>query len=142
MIDILESVSMEGFQVVNKQLFETPCAPLTTIWSDSIGFSAAAYDALENCDMVKILVSDSQRALMVVSASSSDPDAIRWKSSNKVAKFRKFSCPFFAKKLMSDWGMDTEAKYRCYGRVAKADAKVVLYFDFKLAIKLVIPKKA
>lgn len=136
MMDMFDSVTMDGFQVVNKQLFETPCEPLITVWNDSIGFSAAAYDALENCEMVKIYISDSQRALMVVSSTSNDPEAIKWKNTNRVAKFRKFSCPMFTKKIMADWGLDVNAKYRCYGRVAKVDAKVVLYFDFKMAIKM------
>ena len=52
MMDLLESVSLDGFQVVQKQFFETPNEPLVTIWEDAIGFSAAAYQALENCSTI------------------------------------------------------------------------------------------
>lgn len=141
MIDTLETVSMDGFQVVNRQFFETPSEPLMTVWQEAIGFSAAAYEALENCQMVKILLNKERRAVMVVPATSSDPEAMKWKSTDKVAKFRRISCPAFSRKVMTEWGLDMEAKYRCYGKVAKVDAKVVLYFDFQNAIKMALSKK-
>lgn len=141
MIDVLETVSMDGFQVVNRQLFETPCEPLITVWQEAIGFSAAAYNALENCQMVKILLNKERRAIMIVPTTSSDPEAMKWKATEKVAKFRRITCPAFSRKLMNEWGLELDAKYRCYGKVAKVAEKVVLYFDFHTAIKLAIPKK-
>lgn len=141
MIEKLETVSMDGFQVVNRQFFETPCEPLMTVWQEAIGFSAAAYNALENCQHVKILYSKEGRAIMVVPASSTDADSMKWKVTDKVAKFRRISCPSFSRKLMSEWGLDLDAKYRCYGKTAQVDGKVVLYFDFKTAIRFAIPKK-
>lgn len=141
MMDLLENVSMEGFQLVNRQFFETPCEPLLTLWGESIGFSAAAYEALENCQMVKILLNNERKAIMIVPSSSSDPEAMKWKATEKVCKFRRITCPSFARKLMSDWDLDQEAKYRCYGRAARVDSKVVLYFDFSKAIKIELQKK-
>lgn len=141
MIEALENISMDGFQLVNRQFFETPTDPLLTLWGESIGFSAAAYEALENCQMVKILLNNERKAIMVVPATSSDPEAMKWKATEKVCKFRRITCPAFAKKLMTDWGLDEDAKYRCYGRAARVESKVVLLFDFATAIKLIIPKK-
>ena len=141
MIDALENISMDGFQVVKRQFFETPTDPLMTVWGESIGFSAAAYEALENCQMVRILLNNERKAVMVMPATSSDPEAMKWKATAKVCKFRRITCPSFAKKLMVDWGLDLGAKYRCYGKAARVESKVVLLFDFTTAIKLEIPKK-
>ena len=141
MIETLDTVSMDGFQVVNRQLFEANTEPLMTVWDESIGFSAAAFNALENCQMVRILVNNERRCIMVVPSTSNDADALKWKVTDKVSKFRRINCPNFAKKIMSDWGFDLQGKYRCYGKLAKVEAKVVLFFDFSKAIKVEMPKK-
>lgn len=141
MMDILDSISLDGFEVVQKQFFEAPNDPLVTIWEDSIGFSAAAYQALENCNTIKILINDARQAMIVMPASSQDADAVRWKRTENICKFKKFACASFAKKLMQTWRLDPNNKYRCYGRLAKVDGRVVLFFDFKMAIALPGRKK-
>ena len=141
MMDLLESVSLDGFQVVQKQFFETPNEPLVTIWEDAIGFSAAAYQALENCSTIKIMINAPRRAMLVVPASPQEQDAVRWKHTDTICKFKKFSCASFSRKLMKTWGLNSEYKYRCYGRIAKVDERVVLYFDFNTAIPLPNKKK-
>lgn len=137
----LENISLDGFELVGKQFFEQNNEPLMTIWCEAIGFGASSFNALENCDAVKIMLNHSNKQVIVMPTPSSDEDAVKWRKSNNVAKFSRVNCPTFAKEIFRRWHLDETKKYRSYGRKAKIDNRVVLVFDFTKALTIPLKNK-
>lgn len=137
----VESISLDGFEVVGKQFFVQDSEPLMTIWCEAIGFSAASFNALENCEAVKIMLNHNNKQVIVIPTPSSDTDALKWRKSNNVAKFSRVNCPTFTKEVFRRWQLDESQKYRCYGRRAKIDNRIVLLFDFTKALTIPLKKK-
>ncbi len=136
----LENITLEGFELVGKQFFEQNNEPLMTIWNEAIGFSASSFSALENCEAVKIMMNKTNKQIVVMPTPSTDQDAIKWRKSNNVAKFSRINCTPFSKEVFRLWQLDDEKKYRCYGRKAKIDNRVVLLFDFSKAMSIPLKK--
>lgn len=132
----LENISLDGFELVGKQFFVQDNEPLMTIWVEAIGFSASSFNALENCEAVKLMLNHRNMQIVVIPASSSEPDAIKWRKSNNVAKFSRMNCASFTKEVYRLWRLDETKKYRCYGKKAKIDNRIVLLFDFTKALSM------
>lgn len=137
----LENISLDGFEIVGKQYFIQDNEPLMTIWCEAIGFSASSFNALENCEAVKIMLNHRNMQVVVIPTPSSDADALKWRKSNNVAKFSRINCTPFTKEIFRLWHLDDTKKYRCYGRKAKIDNRVVLLFDFSKALTIPLKKK-
>ena len=127
----LPDISLEGFQVVRSQYFSRMLEPAMTIWSTSIAFNTISFAALNNCDMVQILVHEKDKSIIVRPVNSKDPDAVNWKKNN--TKYSRLECSAFAKQLFEMWGLDANNRYRTMGKVVQCDKKVMLYFNFKNA---------
>ena len=130
----LPEVSMEGFQVVSSSMFShfpKTSEPSCTIWYSSISFSKSAVKALNGCDRVLIQVNAKTKGILIVPVSSKDKDGIPWLRDSKVVEAKKMECKAFTTQLYKTWGFDPEYVYRSYGKVVKADNKVMLLFEFK-----------
>lgn len=137
----LDNISLDGFELVGKQFFVQDNEPLMTIWNEAIGFSASSFAALENCEAVKIMMNSQKKQIIVMPTSSTEADALRWRKSNNVAKFSRINCTPFTREVFRLWQLDDNQKYRCYGRKAKIDNRIVLLFDFTKAIIIPLKKK-
>lgn len=137
----LENISLDGFELVGKQFFMQDNEPLMTIWCEAIGFSASSFAALENCEAVKIMMNNQKKQIIVMPTPSSEADALKWRKSNNVAKFSRINCIPFTKEIFRLWQLDETKKYRCYGKKAKIDNRVVLLFDFSKALTIPLKKK-
>ena len=127
----LPDISLEGFQVVRSQYFSRMLEPAMTIWNTSIAFNTISFTALNNCDMVQILVHEKDKSIIVRPVNSKDPDAVNLKKNN--TKYSRLECSAFAKQLFEMWGLDANNRYRTMGKVVQCDKKVMLYFNFKNA---------
>lgn len=137
----LENVSLDGFELVGKQFFAQENEPLMTIWEEAIGFSAASFAALENCEAVKIMLNERNMQIIIMPTASTESDALKWRKSNNVAKFSRMNCVPFTRELFSRWRLDGNYKYRCYGKKVKVENRIVLLFDFSKALRMPFKKK-
>ena len=126
----ISEISLDGYQVVRGAYFSRVIEPSCSLWYSSIAFSTAAFDALNNCESVSILVNGNTRSLIVKPVSSKDRDAITWLRTKEKAKYKKIECSKFTHQVFDMWGWDTELHYRTNGRLVKADKKIMLLFDF------------
>ena len=136
MINPIEEVSLEGFQIVASDMFihlprksEATC----TIWPSRVSFSKLTLSALNNCEFVRIEVNPRTKCLIVVPVTSSDKDSIRWIKGAKEFCIRNMESKRFGEQLYESWGLDTAYNYRAVGRLVTAKQIVLMLFDFNNA---------
>lgn len=133
LLDEVQDINMEGFQVVSSDLFcnyQRADAPTITLWIDQISFSKAAVNALNNCERVRMEVNSQTKGILLIPVSAKDKDSIRWMLSGKEPHGRKLECRAFAEKLFQMWGWNADRVYKSTGRIVVSDQKVMLFFDF------------
>lgn len=139
----LEEVSLDGFQIVNSEMFshlsrimEASCS----IWPTRIAFNKIAIKLLNNCEYVRIEVNPVNKRLLVIPVTSSDKDSIRWVKGKKDLSSRYLESRTFGDQIYKAWGLNTEYNYRTTGRLVSSKNKVMLLFDFNQAEKWVTKK--
>lgn len=126
----ISEISLEGYQVVRGQHFSRVIEPSCTLWYSSIAFNATAYNALNDCDSVSVLVNGDTQCIIVKPVPSKDRDAVNWSRKKVKQKCEKIECSRFAHQVFDLWGWDKELHYRTNGRLVMADMKLMLLFDF------------
>ena len=136
LITDLPEISTEGFQIVSSAMFShfpKTSEPSCTLWYTSISFNRSAVNALNGCERVLIQVNTKTKGILIVPVSSNDKDGISWLKDSKVVQAKKLDCGIFTSQLYQAWNFDPEYVYRSYGKVVKADKKIMLLFEFKEA---------
>ena len=136
MSELIQEISLEGFQVVRSELFRRALrvsAPTATIWPNRISFSRSALAALNNCERVRFEINSAKRCLLVVPVTEMDRDNVRWTKDSKEPAVRMIECLAFTKQLYNSWGWFSELAYRATGRIVSYEKKVMLLFDFSNA---------
>lgn len=131
--DVIPEISHEGFQVVSGEMFkhmQRISQPSATLWCNSISFSKASVQALNNCERIRIEVNPSTKCLLIVPVTIKDKDNIRWVKNIKDPQARKIECKAFTAQLFETWGWKPNYVYRTTGRIVSVDKKVMLLFDF------------
>ena len=131
--DMIPEISHDGFQVVSGEMFkhmQRISQPSATLWYNSISFSKASVQALNNCERVRIEVNPSTKRLLIVPVTIKDKDNIHWVKNVKDPQARKIECKAFTAQLFETWGWKPDYVYRTTGRVVSVDKKVMLLFDF------------
>ena len=132
-MEVLNEISMEGFQVVSSDYFRCVTrgsAPTMTVWDGSIGFSKQDLVLLNNCENVIVQINSMEKKVLIIPTTSKDKDAIRWIKRMNPLEARKFTCQKLTDNLYETWGWDKEMIYRVTGRLVTVANKVMLYFDF------------
>lgn len=127
---VIGDISMDGFQVVRGQYFSRQLEPALTLWNRSISFNIPAYNALNNCESIQLLVNPGAKRILVKPAPSKDSDAINWIKNLSAPRTSKLECSMFTKQLFKTWGWDEALRYRTNGKLVKFDRKLMLLFDF------------
>ncbi len=133
MINPIEEVSLEGFQIVASDMFahlprknDATC----TIWPTKLSFSKLVLTALNNCEYVRIEVNPRTKCLIVLPVSSTDKNSIRWIKGSKELNIRNMESKRFGEQIYKTWGLDMDYNYRAIGRLVTANQKVIMLFDF------------
>ena len=135
--DTFPEISLEGFQVVNGDMFQV-CyqrhAITLSIWNDEISFSKAALEALHNCERIRIEINPNNRCILIVPVTIQDKDNVRWATGKSGdIRPRKITCMRFTSLLYKMWGWDQDMVYKVEGKVVTYNEKVMLLFDFSKA---------
>ena len=131
LLDEVQDISMDGFQVVSADLFCNYLrfdAPTITLWIDQISFSKAAVKALNNCERIRMEVNSQSRQILLIPVTTKDKDGIKWMITEPHG--RKLECRAFSEKLYQAWGWDTDRVYKVPGRIVVSDQKIMLLFNF------------
>lgn len=126
----INEISLDGFQVVRGYYFSRQVEPSFTIWYNNIAFNSAAFNALNGCESVEILVNSAKRSIVVKPIPSTDRDAVNWIKPADTHKYRKLECSKFAHQLFEFWNWNKELHYRTNGKLVTVDKKIMLLFDF------------
>jgi hypothetical protein len=136
MLNSIEEVSLEGFQVVRAEMFlhlprkgDATC----TVWPTKISFSRMALTALNNCVYVRIEINPTSKCMLVIPVTSKDKDSIRWIKGQKEFSVRNMESKTFGDLLYSFWELNPECNYRATGKLISSKGKVMLLFNFSEA---------
>ena len=133
----LENVNLEGFQLVKGTYFTKQSEPQMTLFETAIAFNGAAYEALNNCDQIQVLVNDRNHQILIRSAVSKDEQVISWKGNCKSSKYNRIECTSFARHIIDTWGLEKGCRYRATGKMCLNDQKLMIMFDFDKSEKWV-----
>lgn len=137
MINNLEEMSLDGFQIVKKEMFQhLPSSknPTCTIWPTRISFSRSALVALNFCECIRMEVNPTTKCLLVCPTLSNDRDSIRWIKGTKDQSVKNLESKQFGEQIYNAWELDPEFNYRTIGRLVSARNKIMLLFDFNEAM--------
>lgn len=129
----IEKISLDGFQVVKNSYFSRQNEPSMTLFKSAVSFSRSAYEALNRCDSIEILVNEKKRCIIIKPVSSKEGDAVRWVKGKEKPSVTKIECSAFAKQLFSAWKLKDQYRYRTVGRIVQSDSKIMMLFDFNNA---------
>lgn len=128
-IDI-KTVSLEGFQVVQRKYFSRQIEPAMTIWETAVAFNTASHDVLNNCETIEIYVNEKAKSIAIMPVPSKDKEAVQWTRGGKKTKYNRIECTMFARQLFKSWKLDPQYHYRTPGKLVQCDKKLMILFDF------------
>jgi len=126
---IISDITLDGFQVVSSQYFSRLIEPSMTLFNTAVSFSTSAINALQNCEAIQILVSEKEKGIIVCPCASKEKNAILWSKGKHSGN--RLECSAFARQLYDVWALDTNLRYKAFGKLVKADNKVMLLFNFE-----------
>lgn len=126
----IKTVSLDGFQVVQRKYFSRQVEPAMTIWETAVAFNTASHDALNNCEAIEIYINEKEKCIAIMPIPSNDKDAVPWTRDGKKTKCNRMECSMFARQLFKSWNLDPQYHYRALGKLVQCDKKLMLLFDF------------
>lgn len=127
----IKTVSLDGFQVVQRKYFSRQTEPAMTIWNTAVAFNTASHDALNNCETIEIYVNEKTKCIAIMPAPSKNKEAVQWTKRGKTTKkYNRIECTMFARQLFKSWKLDPDYHYRTPGKLVQCDKKLIIIFDF------------
>ncbi|HCS35971.1 MAG TPA: hypothetical protein DIW48_04630 [Sphaerochaeta sp.] len=130
---LIQNITLDGFQVVQGQLFKNERSPVMTIYTNEVAFAREAHAALNNCAAIQLLVNVGNRTIIVRPSASTDEHAIVWERQLKDTYVPRFHCPCLTRQLYALWNWNTNYRYKTDGRLVRCEKKVMILFDFNEA---------
>ena len=127
---VIEDIPLDGYQIVRGQYFSRVSDAWLTLWETTCQFNVSAYEMLNNCEAVQIMVNLKSRSIVVKPVSSSEDNAIVWLRNPDNPRTSKLECSPFTRRLYSAWGWNPALRYRTHGRLVKSRNNLMLLFDF------------
>ena len=130
-VEIDDSFSLDGFQVVRREFFAHTFEPSISMQDNKIGFNTAAIRKMPDTDYVQFLINSDSRTLVIMPCTENAPDSLMWCSTSKgKRKPRHVSGRFFFLKLaaLMEWNPDN--RYKILGKLIRSNGQNL--FVFKL----------
>ena len=130
-VEIDDSFSLDGFQVVRREFFAHTFEPSISMQDNKIGFNTAAIRKMPDTDYVQFLINSDSRTLVIMPCAENAPDSLMWCSTSKgKRKPRHVSGRFFFLKLaaLMEWNPDN--RYKILGKLIRSNGQNL--FVFKL----------
>lgn len=130
-VEVDDSFSLEGFQVVRREFFAHTFEPSISMQDNKIGFNTAAIRKMPDTDYVQFLVNSDTRTLVIMPCAENAPDSLMWCSTSKgKRKPRQVSGRFFFLKLTALMEWNPENRYKILGKLIRSNGQNL--FVFKL----------
>ncbi len=130
-IEVDDSFSLEGFQVVRREFFAHTFEPSISMQDNKIGFNTAAIRKMPDTDYVQFLINSDTRTLVIMPCAENAPDSLMWCSTGKgKRKPRHVSGRFFFLKLTALMGWNPDNRYKILGKLIRSNGQNL--FVFKL----------
>lgn len=130
-IEVDDSFSLEGFQVVRREFFAHTFEPSISMQDNKIGFNTAAIRKMPDTDYVQFLINSDTRTLAIMPCEENAPDCLLWCSTSKgKRKPRHVSGRFFFLKLTALMGWNPDNRYKILGKMIRSNGQNL--FVFKL----------
>ena len=126
---LINEIDLDGYQVVRSQYFEKQTEPMLTLFRTAIAFGQSAFQALNNCEAIQVLLSNHDKSIVIRPVPSNTPDAVLWKKRAEPT-YTKIECPRLTRNIYERWGLDKKCHYRTVGKTVQADRKLLILFDF------------
>jgi len=130
---LIQNITLDGFQVVQGQLFKNERSPVMTIYKNEVSFAREAHAVLNNCAAIQVLVNVESKAIIVRPSASTEEHAIVWERQLKDTYIPRLLCPALTRQLYALWDWNTKYKYRTDGRIVRCERKVMILFNFNEA---------
>ena len=72
---LINEIDLDGYQIVRGQYFQKQSEPVLTLFQTAIAFGQGAFQALNNCEAIHVLLSNRGRSIVIRSVASNTPDA-------------------------------------------------------------------
>lgn len=131
-IEIDDSFSLDGFQVVRREFFAHTFEPSISMQDNKIGFNTAAIRRMPDTDYVQFLVNSQTKTLAIMPCNENAPDSLMWCSnSNGKRKPRQVSGRFFFLKItaLMDWNPDN--RYKILGKMIRTNGQNLYVFKLE-----------
>lgn len=126
----VESINLDGFQVVRRENFAKIQCPALTIKYGKIYFNLKAIRKLDEATHIQILINKEEKKLIVRASEESSKEALKWSYYDKNGKLYKkdIGARGFTAKLFRDMGWDPACTVKCLGTLIKCkDEKIFLF---------------
>ena len=77
-LEIEQTFSYDGYQIVRREMFAHLREPAVTIRADKITFNTACIEGLEDAVYIHVMVSESEKRLVIKRCNENDLDSVRW----------------------------------------------------------------
>ncbi len=129
-IEIDDSFSYEGFQVVRREFFAHISEPSITFNNCKVGFNTACINKLSTIEYVQFLVNPETKTLAVRPCREEDRDSFLWCSmSNNKRKPKQSTCKMFFIKIVTLMGWNPDYRYKLLGKIIRSNGEYLIVFD-------------
>ena len=131
-IEVDDSFSLEGFQVVRREFFAHTFEPSISMQDNKIGFNMAALRKMPDAEFVQFLVNSDTKQLVIVPCEESAPECLLWcsKGGGK-RKPRHVSGRFFFLKITELMGWNPNNRFKILGKFIRSNGKNIFLFNLE-----------
>jgi len=133
-IEEVDDFNFDGFQVVRREFFSHTYEVAVSFKCDSITFNTASINKFPDFDYVQLLVSPTEKRIVVKMCGPDDKDAIKWakiKRTTQKREPRRVLCRLFSAKIFDLMGWNTENRYKIQGTLIKTPNETIIVFNLE-----------
>ena len=129
-VELEQSFSYDGYQIVRKELFAHLRDPAITIRKDSVTFNTACIEGLEDVVYIHMMFNRELKRIVVEGCDENDKDALRWCIAKPdKRKSRKMVGKPFSELVYREMGWDENCRYKILGYRIQFEDKTLYVFD-------------
>lgn len=129
-VELEQSFSYDGYQIVRKELFAHLRDPAITIRKDSVTFNTACIEGLEDVVYIHMMFNRELKRIVVEGCDENDKDALRWCIAKPdKRKSRKMVGKPFSELVYREMGWDENCRYKILGYRIQFEGKTLYVFD-------------
>ena len=127
--EIEREFDYDGYQIVRREMFAHQREPAVTIRADSITFNTACIDGLEDTVYIQILISNSDKRMVIRRCEEHHKDAIRWCIAKPDKRRSRTIKGRFSKMIYSMMNWMEGCRYKIMGHKIQYQGETLYVFE-------------